>query len=147
MAGAAFGDGRVWKAHESPYAFLFGNHIDTHQETRLAAGGEDEEGTAKPRGSLRGFFYVYWTGDSSPEGLPVAAHCTTAEHYAAGCFAAWKIEAKPCIAEVDGCEAMFLYHNHDHPVWLVGPRLDDAGGLRGTRGRLVQPGSFTHFTG
>ncbi len=133
-ATAVHAQGRPWQGHADPYTFLFGNHIDTHQETRLTNDG-----------SLQGFFYVYWTGDVTPEGLPVAAHCTAPEHYAAGCFAGWRIVARPCIAEVDGCEAMFLYHNHDHPVWLVGPRLDGEGNLRGSRSRIVQPGSFTHF--
>jgi len=134
LAGAASAGGRGWKDHEWPYEFLFGNHIDTHQETRLLNDG-----------TLEGFFYVYWTGDLSPDGLPVAAHCTKSEHYEAGCFAAWHIAARPCIEEINGCEAMFLYHNQDHPVWLVGPRIDADGNLRGTRGQIVQPGSFTHM--
>ena len=31
--------GRSWKDHKPPYDFLFGNHIDTHQETRLEKDG------------------------------------------------------------------------------------------------------------
>ena len=134
IGGAAHAGGRGWKDHANPYTFLFGNHLDTHQETRLTQDGD-----------LKGFLYVYWTGEVTSEGLPVAAHCTSPEHYEVGCFAGWLIEARPCIAEVDGCEAMFLYHNDDHPVWLVGPRRDASGELRGTRSRIVQPGSFTHL--
>jgi hypothetical protein len=133
-AAAVQAGGRNWSDHKDPYTFLFGNHIDTHLETRLTN-----------EGALKGFFYVYWTEAESAEGLPVAKHCTTPEHYAAGCFAGWHIQAVPCIAEVNGCEAMFLYHNHDHPVWLVGPRVDSEGNLRGTRGQVPQPGSFTHM--
>ena len=108
VAGVAHAQGRGWTDHKNPYEFLLGNHIDTHQETRL-----------EKDGSLQGFFYVFWTGEETPGGLPVAAHCTKAEHYEAGCFAAWHIRAEPCIEEVNGCHAMFLYHYHDHPVWLV----------------------------
>lgn len=127
-------EGRNWMDHKQPYTFLFGNHIDTHQETRL---GSD--------GNLEGFFYVFWDETESVEGLPVAKHCTKPEHYAAGCFAAWNIDAMPCIEEVNGCKATFLYHNDDHPVWLVGPRTDPDGVLRGTRADIPQPGSFTHM--
>lgn len=158
IGSAVHADDGVWKNHEDPYDFLFGNHIDTHQETRLLTGDSDDDSDsdsdkdsdsdsdsdANP-GSLEGFFYVFWTGDVTEEGLPVAAHCTKPEHYAAGCFSAWNIKAEPCIAEVNGCEAMFLYHNDDHPVWLVGPRSDSDGNLRGTRGQIVQPGSYTHM--
>ena len=133
-AGAVEAGGRNWEDHQDPYTFLFGNHIDTHQETRLTSAGD-----------LKGFFYVFWSGEVTEAGLPVAKHCTKPEHYEAGCFAAWHIEAVPCIAEVNGCKAMFLYHNHDHPVWLVGPRTDSEGNLRGTRGRIPQPGSYTHM--
>ena len=127
-------DGRVWKDHKQPFTFLFGNHIDTHQETKL-----------KNNGDLQGFFYIYWTGDFTADGDPIAHHCTKPEHYAAGCFAGWTISAKPCIFEVNGCEAMFLYHFHDHPVWMIGPHLDANGGLRGTRSMIAQPGSYTHM--
>jgi hypothetical protein len=131
-------EGRVWQDHAPPYTFLFGNHIDTHQETRL-----------KKNGDLQGFFYIYWTGEFTNDGDPIAHHCTKPEHYTQGCFAGWSIRAKPCIKEVKvneeyGCEAMFLYHFHDHPVWLIGPRVVD-GGLRGTRSMVPQPGSYTHF--
>ena len=112
---------------------MFGNHIDTHQETRLESSG-----------TLKGFFYVFWDGTQTADGLPVAKHCTSPQHYEAGCFAAWKIKAIPCIEEVNGCRAAFYYHNDDHPVWLVRPR-DQHGELRGTRAQIPQPGSYTHF--
>ncbi len=137
-AGAAPDEGRFWQDHARPYDFLFGNHIDTHQETRLMERGRN-------MGNLRGWFYVYDSGETLDDGTPVLRHCTGAEHYAAGCVAGWEIEAKPCIEEVNGCRATFLYHDDDHPVWLVGARVDDEGGLRGTRSMLVQPGSYTHF--
>lgn len=129
---------RNWNNHAAPFTFLFGNHIDTHQETRLIH-------HRFARGDLRGLFYVFDSGDILPDGTPVLKHCTNAEHYAAGCVAGWRISAKPCIAEVNGCEAMLLYHFHDHPVWMLNPRIDDSGGLRGSREHIVQPGSYTHM--
>ncbi len=56
--------GRSWKDHKPPYDFLFGNHIDTHQETRLEKDGD-----------LSGFFYITYTGKFTPDGLPIARHC------------------------------------------------------------------------
>ena len=129
---------RYWNNHAAPFNFLFGNHIDTHQETRLIKWGSR-------KGELKGFFYVFDSGDTLPDGTPVLRHCTKEEHYAAGCVPGWYIRAKPCIEEVNGCEAMMLYHYHDHPVWLLNPEVDDAGGLRGSREHIVQPGSYTHM--
>ncbi len=96
-------------------------------------------------GDLQGYFYIYWTEEYTDDGDLIAKHCTTQDHYDEGCFADWTIKAKPCIKEVNGCEAMFLYHFHDHPVWMIGPRVDDDGGLRGTRSMIPQPGSYTHL--
>ena len=135
-----------WSDHAAPYTFLFGNHIDTHLETKLEVDGKD-------KGNLEGFFYVFFDqdGDGAPEftegGLPIARHCTMPEHYDR-CQVAWVVEAKPCIKEVNGCTAMFLYHQHDHPVWLVGPQLRMAMGdafLGGTRAEIPQPGAPSHF--
>jgi hypothetical protein len=134
----------VWNAHEAPYNFRFGNHIDTHQETRLVQDDSDsDEGTNQ--GDLTGWFYVFDSGDTLEDGTPILEHCTKPEHYDSGCVAGWRIDAKPCIEEVNGCRAMSLYHYHDHPVWLLGARVDDSGGLRGSRQDIVQPGSFTHM--
>ena len=138
LCGTAIGDDddddREWRDHARPYTFLFGNHIDTHQETRL-----------RRNGNLSGYFYIYWTEEFTDDGEPIAEHCTEPAHYAAGCFPGWTIKAKPCIKEVNACRAMYLYHYHDHPVWMIGPRVDNSGGLRGTRGMIPQPGSYTHM--
>lgn len=127
-------DNREWRDHARPFTFLFGNHIDTHQETRL-----------RRNGSLSGYFYIFWSDEVTEDGETIAKHCTKPEHYALGCFPGWTIRAEPCIEEVNGCRAMFLYHYHDHPVWMIGPQVDDAGGLRGTRSMIAQPGSYTHM--
>ena len=50
--------------NDPPYDFLFGNHIDTHQETQLLNDG-----------NLFGLFYIIFTGAIDPgSGLPIARH-------------------------------------------------------------------------
>jgi hypothetical protein len=137
LAGAASDEDRYWNEHGEPFSFLFGNHIDTHQETRLYERGSKS-------GELKGWLYVFDSGEKVGD-TPVLKHCTGPNHYEAGCVAGWQIEAKPCIEEVNACRAMFLYHFHDHPVWLLGAHVDKQGALRGSRQDIVQPGSFTHF--
>ena len=114
--------------HERPFEFLFGNHIDTHQQTKLRAK------SGKPA-SLFGFFYITYTGAiDNASGFPVARHPQGAPDDECGvnvkCVAGWIMEGKPG-------KAKFLYHNgvngNDHPVWMV------------NRVKIPQPGSFTHF--
>ena len=137
--------------HEAPYNFLFGNHIDTHQETKIKI----------KRGHpvrLKGYFYIIFTGEKDPvSGLPIARHPRgAAQNEACGddnddnddynddkfnrdhkgdgndieCIVGWTMKGKPG-------DAKFLYHSgvngNDHPVWMVN-RVD-----------IPQPGSFTHF--
>lgn len=112
--------------HAPPYDFLFGNHIDTHQETQFEANGE-----------LFGFFYIIYTGDvDTASGLPIARHPRgqTDSHdercgITVDCVVGWLLRGKPG-------EAKFLYHSgvngDDHPVWLL------------NRVNIPQPGSYTH---
>jgi hypothetical protein len=86
--------------HPRPSTFLFGNHLDSHQQTRRA-----------PDGSLHGFLYVTRTGEVTPEGYPVVRHCS-AETPPRECFAGWILRARPGAA-------IFLYQEMDHPVWLT----------------------------
>ena len=110
--------------HASPFDFLFGNHIDTHQETELKADGK-----------LFGFFYIIYTGDvDTASGLPIAVHPDGSADETCGetadCKVGWLISGKPA-------DAKFLFHSgvngNDHPVWLV------------NRVAISQPGSYTHF--
>jgi len=143
LPASATAAGFTWKDHARPFDFLFGNHIDTHQETTL-----------QNDGSLRGSFYVVQLDqdgggflDITDEGDPIMRHCTMPEHYP-DCQAGWVLTAVPCIPEVNGCSAMFLYHQHDHPVWLIGPRKRQMDGemfLGGSRDQIPQPGFGTHF--
>lgn len=116
--------------HEEPYDFLFGNHLDTHQETKL------KMKKGKPD-SLKGFLYIIPTGAiDKVSGLPIYSHPRGAgEHNEecgvdVDCEVGWKIKAVPGVAK-------FLYHigvnGNDHPVWMVN-RVD-----------IPQKGSFTHF--
>jgi len=125
--------------HDAPYNFLFGNHIDSHQETKIKM----KRGNPV---SLKGFFYIIFTGDYTDKGLPIAEHPSGSEcedekdreedrqkdreEDEVDCVVGWLIKAVPG-------KAKFLYHSgvngNDHPVWMVN-RVD-----------IRQPGSFTHF--
>jgi hypothetical protein len=97
--GTAVAKGYPWRDHAAPYDFLFGNEIDTHQQTRVKADG-----------ALAGFLYVHYTGESTADGLPIARHEDCAM---TTCDVGWTVDGEPI-------NAMFLYHvAHDHPVWLV----------------------------
>jgi hypothetical protein len=99
MTGEAHATGYPWRGHAAPYDFLFGNEIDTHQQTREASDG-----------ALSGFLYVHYTGAVTSDGLAVAEHddCATTT-----CDVGWTIDALPATGT-------FLYHPpDDHPVWLV----------------------------
>lgn len=115
--------------HDAPYNFLFGNHLDSHQETKIKIKKSNPV-------SLKGSLYIIFTGDTTDAGLPIARHPRGAsQNEECGvddidCVVGWVINAVPG-------EAKFLYHKgvngDDHPVWMVN-RVD-----------IPQPGSFTHF--
>lgn len=123
--GASTGSARDF--HAAPLDFLFGNHIDTHQETALTAHGE-----------LFGYFYIIFTGETDPaSGLPIARHPRglSQDHdercgISVDCKIGWIMRGQPG-------EAKFVYHSgvngDDHPVWLVN-RVD-----------IPQPGHYSHF--
>ena len=50
IAVGAQAAGYPWKDHAAPYVFVFGNEIDTHQQTRKTQAG-----------GLSGFLYVQYT--------------------------------------------------------------------------------------
>ena len=143
VTGSTGAAGFNWNFHSRPYTWLFGNHIDTHQQLKL-----NNDGT------LSGFFYVYRrdeNGDEVPDtigdNIPLFAHCTKPENYPT-CQAGWNLVATPCIYEINGCTSMFLYHKHDHPVWLIGPNIRTVDGdtfLDGDRNQVPQPGRPTHY--
>lgn len=116
--------------HNGAFSFLFGNHIDTHQESKLAL---DKYGNVE---SIKGRLYIIYTGATNEDGVPIARHPRGASNNETcgvdpiDCVVGWTINALPG-------EAKFLYHSgvngNDHPVWLV------------NRVEIPQPGSYTHF--
>jgi hypothetical protein len=82
-----------WRQHEAPFNFLFGNDIDTHQQTRLSRNG-----------SLFGFFYVRFSGVTTKDNYPVATHVDCAMH--PDCTVGWTINGTPLAAT-------FLYQTMD----------------------------------
>jgi hypothetical protein len=105
----------AWTNHGYPLTFLFGNHIDTHQQTMLL-----------PNGNLVGYLYITYTGEFTPEGVPIAKHPdenTPPSEIVAG----WALRGKPNTET-------FVFHDMDHPLWLVGSRAD-----------IPQPGGYSHF--
>lgn len=109
--------GYPWKDHAVPYDFRFGNNIDTHQQTQLKANGE-----------LFGFLYITFIGEK--DGIPVAEHCDD-NTLADECEVGWIIRGKFIGGDK---KPTFVYHQDDHPIWLVESRND-----------IPQPGSFSHF--
>ena len=100
FGSAAAADLYPWRNHDAPFSFVFGNEIDTHQQTRLTRDG-----------SLFGFFYVRFTGVQTKDRYPVATHvdCNTV----ADCTVGWTLNGNPI-------SATFLYQTLDeHPVFLV----------------------------
>ena len=115
-AGPAMAQGVPWKDHQAPFDFLFGNHIDTHIQVKP---GTD--------GGLSGFFYITFTGESTPDGTPIARHFNPGDDPSQASVG-WVIRAVPGVATP-------VYHQSgDHPLWLVSTRDD-----------IPQPGGFSHF--
>ena len=123
--------------HDGPWKYLFGNHLDTHQESKL-----------KRDGSLRGRLYIIFTGDTDPaSGLPIARHPRGAmKNEECGvdvnCVVGWNMRGIPANAE-------FLYHKgvngNDHPVWMVNRASAQLPGATLQVSAIPMPGSFTHF--
>jgi hypothetical protein len=114
-AGSAHAAGYPWMNHAAPYDFLFGNHFDTHQQTRLDRQGE-----------LFGFLYVTFTGAVSQDGFRVATHddCNLRP-----CSAGWTLRGEPT-SEL----ATFVYQETgDHHTFLA------------DRADIPMPGAHSHF--
>ncbi len=132
--------------HDRPFDFLFGNHIDTHQETNLKTNND----TGIPD-SLFGKFYIIFP-DEEPDpvsGLPVARHPRGLADdgsfdercgITVDCVTGWEMRGVPGAAK-------FVSHSgvngNDHPLWLVNRAEEDNAPAEGMV--IPQPGSFTHF--
>lgn len=131
--------------HKPPHDYLFGNHIDTHQETKLTL----DNHTGMPK-ELRGMFYVILTEAFDPvSGLPVARHprglANDGSHdercgITVQCVVGWEMRGVPGAAK-------FVSHSgvngDDHPLWLVNRAEGSAAPAPGMA--IPQPGHFSHF--
>ena len=107
--------GLAWKNHQSPFDFLFGNHIDSHQQLQVL-----------PDGSLFGYLYITFTGETNENGIPIAQHKNCNDEGVV-CSVGWEIRGLPG-------HATFLSHQMgDHPLWQV------------MRAHIPTPGAYTHF--
>jgi hypothetical protein len=100
--GTVLAEGYRWRDHVSPFDFLFGNHIDVHQQSLI----ED--------GKLVGFLYIRFTGDFTEDGDPEARHADCA-NVPDECTMGWIL---------DGILMQATYLGHDpgeHPQWYVDP--------------------------
>lgn len=89
-----------WRNHAAPFSFLFGNEIDTHQQTRQT----------RDR-SLFGFFYIQFTDIVTKDRYRVATHVDC--NATSDCIVGWTLNGRQA-------KGTFLYQAmHDHPVFLV----------------------------
>lgn len=131
--------------HMAPYDFLFGNHIDTHQENNLTV----DPTTGAPE-SLLGRFYIIFTEETDPvSGLPIARHprglASDRSHdercgITVRCVVGWEMRGTPG-------NAKFVSHSgvngDDHPVWLVNRAEEE---LAPAPVMVIpQPGYYSHF--
>ena len=98
VATAYAATGYPWSSHDAPYDYLFGNHIDSHQQSKL--NGKDK---------LGGFFYIKFTGNEV-QGLPEAEHgdCDNVD-----CTVGWKLKGASAQA------TLLDKPQSGHPVWCI----------------------------
>ena len=103
VAGSVVALGPNWNDHAPPFDFLFGNHIDTHQQSKLVGNQQ-----------LRGYFYIHYTG-GEVNGFPTAHHgnCETMPE---GCEVGWVLKGVPARAR------LLEKPEGDHPQWCLNPR-------------------------
>lgn len=92
----AFAVGLPWKDHDKPFDFVFDNHFDSHQQSKVHGDGE----------TLTGFFYITYTGGTTDD-LPNARHGTET--------AGWSLKGVPAY------NAVVLDTSGLHPIWCVDP--------------------------
>ena len=96
-------EGYGWRDHAPPLDFLFDNHIDTHQQSKVAG-----------KGKLEGFFYIRFTGDSTEDGTPIAKHADC-NKVSDQCTVGWILDGIPM-------QATYLGHEKgSHPEWYIDP--------------------------
>lgn len=115
IPAAADADGYKWRDHRAPFDFEFGNHIDTHQQSKITGNG-----------GLTGFLYITPGDAITDDGVPIAKHgdCTKDSE---GCTVGWNLHGLARQAEYCGHEP------GEHPAWAI-----DSADMPRQRG-------FTHF--
>lgn len=93
----------AWRDHATPFDFLFGNHIDTHQQTKKA--GEN---------NLNGFFYITYTGETTPDGVPIAMHGDCTMH-PENCTVGWLLKG------ISTSAVLLEKEQGQHPLWCLNP--------------------------
>lgn len=111
-AGAS---GFEWRDHEAPFDFLFGNHIDTHQQSQLT-------GTS----GLSGFLYITPGEETTEDGVPIAKHGDCSQN-PESCTVGWLLSGVAREAEYCG------HVSGEHPAWAI------------ASGQMPQQRGFTHF--
>ena len=96
VAFNVYAGGHPWDDHNHPFNFIFGNHFDTHQQSKVN-GGKDK---------LVGFFYIRYVGGST-DGLSNAQHGTET--------VGWVLDGLPAY------EAEVIDTSGLHPVWCLDP--------------------------
>ncbi len=95
-------NGYSWQNHSAPFDFLFGNHIDTHQQTKELGNGQ-----------LQGFFYITFNGNETGDGIPEATHGNC--NMNPGCTVGWNLHGIPV-------QATLVAHGEgQHPTWCIDP--------------------------
>ena len=90
--------GLPWDEHGEPFSFLFGNHFDDHQQSKVNDG----------KSKLTGFLYIEFT-EGTTDGLPNAKHGTET--------VGWVLDGLP----VKG--AVLIEHDPgEHPLWCIEPK-------------------------
>ncbi len=102
-AGSVSGQELKFQDHSFPFDFLFGNHIDTHQESMVTNGEK-----------LIGFFYIRFTGEQTAEGVAVATHANCAQ-VSEQCTVGWMLHGVPVRA------TLVDHQPGQHPTWFVDP--------------------------
>ena len=92
-----------WRDHAPPFDFMFGNHIDVHQQSQVTKGDK-----------LEGFLYIKFTGEDTEDGYPIAEHANC-EKAPDQCTVGWILDGIPIRATYRGHEGK------GHPQWLVDP--------------------------
>ncbi len=122
-ARAASGSSYPWNDHAAPYTYLFGNHIDTHQQSQFMDGGQ-----------IQGYLYIRYTGQTI-NGVPVAEHSDCSMD-PSSCLVGWQIQGVSAQATAVSFDSMGMAQfcasastlrnisGYTHFHWIGDPMMD-----------------------